>query len=102
MNRKPYSEYKESGVEWLGQLPEKWGVIPLRYAFLNLDYRRIPLAGVDRADLEKKYPYYGASGVIDYVEDYIFDETLILVAEDGANLLSRSTHWHFWQRVSIG
>jgi type I restriction enzyme S subunit len=91
MNCKPYPKYKESSVEWLGQIPEKWGVIPLRYAFLNLDYRRIPLAGVDRADLEKKYPYYGASGVIDYVEDYIFDETLILVAEDGANLLSRST-----------
>jgi type I restriction enzyme S subunit len=41
--------------------------------------------------MEKTYPYYGASGIIDLVEDYIFSETLILVAEDGANLLSRST-----------
>lgn len=39
----------------------------------------------------KEYPYYGASGVIDHVEDYLFDEPLILVAEDGANLYSRST-----------
>ena len=87
----PHTGFKDSGIEWLGEVPEGWEVVPLRYAFLNQDYRRIPLAGVDRADMEKKYPYYGASGVIDHVEDYIFDETLILVAEDGANLLSRST-----------
>nr|WP_274522026.1 restriction endonuclease subunit S [Ectothiorhodospira lacustris] len=87
----PHTRFKNSGIEWLGQVPEGWVVIPLRYAFLNQDYRRIPLAGIDRADMEKNYPYYGASGVIDYVEDYIFDEALILVAEDGANLLSRST-----------
>lgn len=41
--------------------------------------------------MAKEYPYYGASGIIDYVEDYLFDEPLILVAEDGANLYSRST-----------
>jgi type I restriction enzyme S subunit len=41
--------------------------------------------------MARDYPYYGASGIIDYVEDYIFDEALILIGEDGANLLSRST-----------
>ena len=41
--------------------------------------------------MAKEYPYYGASGVIDHVESYLFDEPLILVAEDGANLYSRST-----------
>ena len=56
-----------------------------------LNHRRIPISGEDRAVMEKKYPYYGASGIIDAVDDYIFDEPLILVAEDGANLLSRST-----------
>ena len=35
--------------------------------------------------------YYGASGIVDYVEDYIFDEDILLVSEDGANLLMRST-----------
>jgi type I restriction enzyme S subunit len=39
---------------------------------------------------EKSYDYYGASGVIDKVEDYLFDGTYILIAEDGANLLTRS------------
>lgn len=82
---------KPSALDWLGDIPKHWDVVPLRYAFYNLDHRRIPVAGEDRANVEKIYPYYGASGIIDHVEDYLFDETLILVAEDGANLLSRST-----------
>jgi type I restriction enzyme S subunit len=87
----PKAKLKPSGVEWLGDVPEHWKVLSLRYAFQNLDHRRIPVAGEERATMEKTFPYYGASGIIDLVEDYIFDETLILVAEDGANLLSRST-----------
>ncbi len=82
---------KPSTLDWLGDIPAHWNIVPLRYAFYNLDHRRIPVAGEDRATVEKIYPYYGASGIIDHVEDYLFDETLILVAEDGANLLSRST-----------
>jgi type I restriction enzyme S subunit len=85
------SAFKPSGLDWLGEIPAHWAVVPLRYVFTNLDFRRIPVASEDRANVGKTYPYYGASGIIDYVEDYIFDETLILVAEDGANLLSRST-----------
>ena len=38
-----------------------------------------------------KYPYYGASGIVDYVEDYIFDGDFLLVSEDGANLVARNT-----------
>ena len=38
-----------------------------------------------------KYPYYGASGIVDYVADYIFDGDYLLVSEDGANLIARST-----------
>ncbi|MCQ2233784.1 MAG: restriction endonuclease subunit S [Paludibacteraceae bacterium] len=55
----------------------------------NLDSKRIPITKCDRS--EGIYPYYGASGIVDYVEDYIFDEDLLLVSEDGANLLARST-----------
>ncbi|MEG0167721.1 MAG: restriction endonuclease subunit S, partial [Ruthenibacterium sp.] len=36
-------------------------------------------------------PYYGASGIVDYVKDYIFDGDYLLISEDGANLLARST-----------
>jgi type I restriction enzyme S subunit len=87
----PNPEMKDSGVDWLGHIPNHWTAKAVRYIFRNCDSRRIPLSSEERADLEKLYPYYGASGVIDMVDDYLFDEPLVLVAEDGANLLSRST-----------
>jgi type I restriction enzyme S subunit len=54
----------------------------------NLDSKRIPITQNKR----KKgiYPYYGATGIVDYVDDYIFDEDLLLVSEDGANLIMRN------------
>lgn len=55
----------------------------------NLDCQRKPITGSDR--VVGNIPYYGASGIVDYVQDYIFDEKLLLVSEDGANLLARST-----------
>jgi len=55
----------------------------------NLDSRRVPITKGDRK--EGPYPYYGASGIVDHVADYIFDEDLLLISEDGANLLARST-----------
>ena len=55
----------------------------------NLDSRRKPITASERES--GKYPYYGASGIVDYVADYIFDEDILLVSEDGANLLMRST-----------
>lgn len=87
----PNPEMKDSGVEWLGRIPAHWAAKAVRYIFHNCDSKRIPLSSEERADLEKLYPYYGASGIIDMVDDYLFDEPLILVAEDGANLLSRNT-----------
>jgi type I restriction enzyme S subunit len=82
---------KNSGVEWIGEIPEHWEVKNLRYAFEFLNNRRIPLSAIEREKMQGKYPYYGASGIIDYVDDYIFEEKLILIGEDGANLLSKST-----------
>ena len=54
----------------------------------NIDSRRIPITKSDR--VPGKIPYYGASGIVDYVDDFIFDEPLLLVSEDGANLISRT------------
>jgi len=87
----PRAKMKESGIDWLGEIPEHWKVKKLKYLFKNLDFRRIPLSGEERSYMQKNYPYYGASGIIDMVENFIFEEALLLVAEDGANLLSRST-----------
>ena len=54
----------------------------------NLDSIRIPVTKKNRS--EGKYPYYGASGIVDYVNDYLFDEDILLISEDGANLLMRT------------
>ncbi|MEW6077300.1 MAG: restriction endonuclease subunit S [Thermodesulfobacteriota bacterium] len=54
----------------------------------NLDSKRVPITKSKRKAGE--IPYYGASGVVDYVADYLFDEDLLLVSEDGANLLART------------
>jgi type I restriction enzyme S subunit len=55
----------------------------------NLDNKRVPITKNVRTS--GKYPYYGASGIVDYVGDYIFEGDTLLVSEDGANLLARST-----------
>jgi type I restriction enzyme M protein len=64
-----------------------WEMVELGTLAKNLDGKRKPVTKGDRT--EGQYPYYGASGIVDYVKDYIFDDTLLLISEDGANLVSR-------------
>ena len=71
-------------------IPDSWEWIRLGNALINRDSERIPLSVSERAKLKKIYDYYGASGVIDKVDKYLFDKPLLLVGEDGANLLLRS------------
>lgn len=87
---------KPSGIDWIGDVPGHWKSKRFKDVFEMLDFRRIPLSSEERNKMEKRiYNYYGASGIIDKVEDYIFDEQTILIAEDGANLLSRSSRLVF-------
>ncbi|TXD81495.1 restriction endonuclease subunit S [Subsaximicrobium wynnwilliamsii] len=87
----PDVKLKDSGIEWLGAIPAHWEVKKLKYVLASRNHKRIPLSSSERGEMmSKKYDYYGASGVIDKVEDYIFDEPLLLIGEDGANLLTRS------------
>lgn len=67
----------------LGPIPEGWEVVKLGKIINILDSERIPLSKMERDGMEKNYPYYGANGIIDYVEDYIFDGTYLLMGEDG-------------------
>nr|WP_104505817.1 restriction endonuclease subunit S [Acinetobacter indicus] len=53
--------------------------------------KRVPLSESDRQKRQGKYRYYGASGVIDHIDDYIFDGQYILIGEDGANIITRSS-----------
>lgn len=80
--------YKDSAV---GIIPQEWEVKRLGLVCNFLDNQRIPIKDVDRLGMHGPYPYYGASGIIDYVNDYIFDDELILLGEDGANIINRST-----------
>lgn len=80
--------YKNSKVGWI---PDGWELSSLGKCSIFLDNKRIPLKDEDRQARQGKYPYYGASGIIDYIDDYLFDDELILLGEDGANILSRST-----------
>lgn len=74
----------------LGEIPEDWGVVTLDDAANFLDGQRRPIKSGDRARIKGQYPYYGASGIVDYVNDFIFDGEFILLGEDGENILSRS------------
>ena len=71
------------------QRAEGWIETTIDKISTNLDSRRIPITKSARSIGE--YPYYGASGIVDYVADYIFEGDNLLVSEDGANLLARST-----------
>lgn len=87
----PNAEMKDSGIDWIGEIPKHWEVKRLKFLTTNLNNRRIPIESTIRGKMvDCKYDYYGATGIIDKVEDYIFDEETILIAEDGANLLLRN------------
>ncbi|HAE0520818.1 TPA_asm: hypothetical protein G2720_23770 [Salmonella enterica subsp. enterica serovar Enteritidis str. P125109] len=73
-------------------IPDTWKWISFGELTFNKDSSRIPLSkNIRHSQKNKVYPYYGASGIIDYVDNYLFDETFLLIGEDGANLVTRST-----------
>ena len=80
----PDVEMKPSEMAWIGKIPCHWQTIKIKYLTENLDGKRIPLSGEMRSGQKRTYPYYGANGVIDYVEDNIFEGNYILIGEDGA------------------
>ncbi|MCB9371028.1 restriction endonuclease subunit S [Candidatus Woesearchaeota archaeon] len=82
------SDWKETE---LGMIPCDWDVKLLTDLLINYDFQRIPLSKMQRNNKKGIYPYYGASGIIDYVNEYIFDGEYLLISEDGENLKSRNT-----------
>jgi len=79
--------YKESKLGWI---PKEWEALAVADVSENLDGKRIPVKQGDRDNQAEIYPYYGASGIIDLVDNFIFDEPLILLGEDGENVISRN------------
>lgn len=79
-----YSEYKDSGIAWIGRVPTSWDIFALRYTVECLDGKRIPVETTQRAEMQGDIPYWGAGNIVDYVDKALFDEELILLGEDGA------------------
>lgn len=82
---------KDSGVDWIGSIPVSWEVKRLKYVMDNFDYLRRPIDAPSRTqEGDILYDYYGASGVIDQIDDYIVEGDKLLIGEDGANLVMRN------------
>ncbi|MFK5956403.1 MAG: restriction endonuclease subunit S [Planctomycetota bacterium] len=100
--RGKYKEPKGPKLKQPMDVPEGWQISSVDQICKNFDGQRIPLKRADRDQRSGEFPYYGASGIIDDIDDYLFDGDFLLIAEDGANLLSRSTpiafqaHGRFW------
>lgn len=71
-------------VSEIGEIPAGWNPSYAGDLFECLDRKRVPLSGHDRAKRQGEIPYYGATGVIDHVDDHIFDGTYLLIGEDGS------------------
>jgi type I restriction enzyme, S subunit len=77
--------------EELIDLPATWTWTSIDQIVQNFDGQRIPITADDRKARQGIYPYYGASGIIDAIDYFIFDGEFLLIGEDGANLVMRST-----------
>ena len=87
---KPFSQ-NPAYQDYPFDIPDTWEFVRFGELLITRDSERIPVSVSDRNKRAKIYDYYGASGVIDKIDDYLFDKELLLIGEDGANLLSRST-----------
>jgi type I restriction enzyme S subunit len=94
--------YRQSVLKWAfegkftnenvkdGELPEGWGIMKFGEVVNNYDGKRRPLSRDVRAKRQGKYRYYGATEIVDYIDDFLFDGKYLLIGEDGANLVSKS------------
>ena len=68
----------------LGWIPRGWEVGQVGDYMLNFDSKRVPVSGRERAKRQGPHPYHGAAGIMDFVDDYLFDGVFLLVGEDGS------------------
>lgn len=92
-------EMKDSGIEWIGKIPLSWKVSKVKFFYDCYDGKRVPVDSAQRKP--GSYPYWGAGSITDYVDDYLFDEELILVGEDGAPFFDKSRPVSFYVKEKI-
>ena len=86
----PLAEMKDSHIDWIGLVPSHWKLSRIKNELDNLDYLREPISAEKRENILGLYDNYGASGVIDKIDDYNVDDKVLLIGEDGANLRMRN------------
>ena len=86
----PFQDVKFVDSE-LGKIPKGWEVKSIGDFTEILNSQRVPLSTRERSKRKGKYPYYGASGIIDSIDDFKFDGEFVIISEDGENLRSRKT-----------
>ena len=94
-NNLHYEKFADGSVKCIEDevpfdLPDGWAWARFSTITINRDSERKPISSSQRTGVEKIYDYYGASGKIDKIDKYIFCERLLLIGEDGANLVTRS------------
>ena len=88
--------YKSSGGKMIyndeldQEIPVGWNFDYLNNICENLNKKRKPISGIEREDIQGVYPYYGAMGVVDYIDKYIFEGTYLLVSEDGVHVTDKN------------
>ena len=90
-----YEKFQDGSVKCIEdeipfELPEGWAWCRFTSVTVNRDSERKPISSANRTNVAKIYDYYGASGKIDKIDKFIFNEKLLLIGEDGANLVTRS------------
>jgi type I restriction enzyme S subunit len=75
----------------IGDIPKGWHIKPLGELITNFDSKRKPISARKRAERKGKYPYYGATGIVDYVDDFLFQGRYLLVGEDGSVINTNGT-----------
>ena len=92
---------KESGVPWIGMIPDDWDVQPLKRVISCIDGKRVPIDASARTS--GPYPYWGAGNVVDHIDQYLFDEELVLLGEDGAPFFdkTRPVAFHINEKVWV-
>ena len=84
MDKKKQENSKDQSPK-IEMIPEGWEVKKIDELCILFDNKRVPLNDDIRQKMQGYIPYYGANGIVDYIDSYIFDENLILLAEDGGN-----------------
>ena len=92
---------KDSGIPWIGAIPKNWDVLPIKRVTTCLDGKRVPVDASMR--VSGPYPYWGAGNIVDYIDQYLFDEDLVLLGEDGAPFFdkARPVAFHINEKVWV-